>query len=409
MIDVKNAIKTKNKFYHEEKIDAIETGYAHLIKGNNSLEPGELGETVFALQKKLDAQTIPIQEDDPFYATDIIIFKNNYSGHLPLNGIKEFEYKMAKELYTAIINNETNIQIPCYLNEKEKAFIFSDICLLLTRKAGRELLEKVTSYEISVLVITDHNSKIGFDDFKNFAITLEIEMGLRYGQTTTPNRKKFAIPGATLFSLAHEFIHFTHFMENPQLANQPKVPPTLGEEFDNLEEQFTIVGIGEEGKYNQLNESRIRMAFGSPPRADHRGMVKRAPFEISESMPIAEIADRADNDDLLYIKRHLTSENVNNSVDIHGHSLLQYALLDGSPEMVQLILEKKPYSLQSKKSYKALVQIANKNKNPAVLLHLQQAKETYTIKNQLKTHLNNLKQSFYMREKYVFYVEGHRI
>ena len=93
---------------------------------------------------KIKAMILQMRQDDLFIDTDLIIYKDAYTGQLPLNGIKESDFIALKKFYEDFINGNTKFSVkddPRKENFKE--LVNECVKQLLTRKVGREILYSV--------------------------------------------------------------------------------------------------------------------------------------------------------------------------------------------------------------------------------------------------------------------------
>lgn len=386
-------IKTKINQFKENLVILNYEGSFHLRRGNNPKTPQfdpkwsetEVDEKTFYsdLGKKLDHQMVPIQPNDPFYGSDLIVFRDSYKGHLPLNGIKEKDFLKTKQLYSDIISGKTKIQFTNELSSEDKNSLCADICILLTRDVGRKLLDTVCKADKKLLLQTSTTSKITFaPKTLEPLILVRQESNYVFAKKTDAKSGSYLIPNPSFFSLAHELIHHYHDITT---GNSLYLPPTLGPEFTNLEEQYTIVGVGKpEYGYEEINESRVRMAFQSPPRCNHYGTYEITPFKITKANGEAEIARQMRMNNIAYVKKYLTKENVNQFVTPSGEHLIEIAAKSGSPEMMELILRNLPQEMNSSKSFNRLLDLAKKNKKVSKIL------------------INEMKRNYPNRSGYVF-------
>lgn len=245
---------------------------------------------------------IPKSVNDPFYGTDLIVFKDTYKGSLPLNGIREMEYDQIKQFYLNFEQEKEVFGTSRIIIDGDQTFknrLQAAIKTLLTRAPGRELLvEVVKNYDIFTIKEDSETSSQGNTVFIN---------GHDIYETVTLDRKgnKVLSEHPFFLILAHEFIHSLHHQE---VESNVKLSPNLSlisekgidQDFGDLEEQFTITGLKsplqfdstEDKVYNRANweiwkkemkedishkqysefsENRLRVAFGYLPRLDHSG------------------------------------------------------------------------------------------------------------------------------------------
>lgn len=248
------------------------------------------------------ANTIPIPKNNPFYGTDLVVFKDNYKGQLPLNGIRESELAETVKLFEKICTGKGKFKI-----EGESQFINgvrNDIKMLLTRDVGRKLINTLDKRpgltQLTIAYSKDGDQAVmgtntahiflkpASKGAEKFVYTYGSEKG-RYQPAKDP---EFII-------LGHEMTHILH--EHRRLADStgflPLPDPTLGVGFHNLMEQQVITGLTEplpgisDGtnkdpsqiaddefsesdvkiEYQEINENTMRAAFGLHGRVDHGG------------------------------------------------------------------------------------------------------------------------------------------
>lgn len=97
---------------------------------------------------KLFPYTIQIEQSNPFYDTDLVVFDDDFDGILPLNGIKKNEFDEINEYYKQVMSGKTRIKfikngIPL-TNIDDPDMIKTAECFkkLFTRSVGREILIK---------------------------------------------------------------------------------------------------------------------------------------------------------------------------------------------------------------------------------------------------------------------------
>lgn len=245
--------------------------------------------------------------------TDLVVFKDDYKGQLPINGIKESAYKNACELFDKIINNKTSLQIIGEVDTSKPvklpiqvpvqqlpgyAKMFDAIKQLFTRELGRRLLNQLTTQNQQLLLMQS-TMKTGFHYKSTIpAVNLSLNPDEGHAIEQTPIGKKIRrTPELTHVKLAHELIHFLHYLADK--SSMERKPPTLGAHYDDLEEQITIMGFAKEPQtreltdeefekacqdltstpqsYGELNERSITAAFTNDkqifyPREGHHGM-----------------------------------------------------------------------------------------------------------------------------------------
>lgn len=247
--------------------------------------------------------SVPISSQSVFANTDLIIFKDDFKGILPLNGIKEKELIESENLLNSILAGKKNIKID------ERSQEFSDeikgcFVTLMTRPIGRNLIRKVVQNpSIPILPIQPgKNCQLISTNEEIVALKMDIHEAIT-ARSTSKESKSYKWP--LYIVLGHELIHVSHF---PNL--QSSLSPSEGmESYDNYEEQTTITGFKKnkdtggdewfddenffkEDAFDPLNERNLHAAFANAeesfyPRFGHRGDKVRKNI-ISSSNPLEE-------------------------------------------------------------------------------------------------------------------------
>jgi len=217
--------------------------------------------------------TVFISKDNPFYSTDLIVFKNDYKGVLPLNGILEKDFEKVSKIYNNIKNNHSFFKF----NEEEKSqgSVLDYTLKLLTRPIGRELILQLIESDESIFIELGE----GFTAVKQFnvpspkyIITLPrdpslVDVSKVYGRHGI--EKKTLPP---FLSFAHELIHILHYQKGENATESTDLFHPL---FTDQEEQATITG------YKQVPQMRNFDVF--TPFVD--------PLSQSEDEMIAEFVE----------------------------------------------------------------------------------------------------------------------
>ena len=188
-----------------------------------------------------------ISSNSPFADTDLVLFKDDYSGHMPLNGIKETELKETEELFKDIQDGKTQLEI----DKTDIKFSYKveiEIKKLLTRKIGRTMLSKVCQNSKKTLIVKSIKREVsGFSLEKTNPCYNENEGKLVHnidhefwciGMTSSGKRGLFILPSYVI--LGHELIHAS-FPE--KLSAQAGAAPSMEKEYDIFEEQVVITGL----------------------------------------------------------------------------------------------------------------------------------------------------------------------
>ena len=253
---------------------------------------------------KIKKMILQMEPDDPFIDTDLVIFKDEYTGHLPLNGIKESDFIAIKKFYEDFINGNTKFSVQNDTQKENfKELVNECVKRLLTRKAGREILYSVQNSNdiknISLYYCQEvKESKLEDDEAKKtIYFNPDPDTGKWAYFSINPKGKRIERIIAyepPFITLGHEVLHVTHGDKYPG-------PPTASltsnqkpeKRFDDLEEQVTITGIIEPihfqedatelenlsdeffenwetpatiSKYEELNEANLLAAFKLTPK-----------------------------------------------------------------------------------------------------------------------------------------------
>ena len=226
---------------------------SHLISDTDALQLQKFAQASklkFAVEEDLDEHmsdeielllnkdVCEIPSNSPFSDTDLIVLQDSYSGRMPLNGIKEGEFKRICELYENICQNKTHL---VFHQNKENPLFFEAIKTLLTRDVGRRLIDKCASNEkYGVSIVAGARSAF---NLALKAIELDVnDINLRLHASPDGFNRLDKQLAPLYITLAHEMIHHVHEADGTMRANL-RMSPTLESEYDNLEEQATIAGF----------------------------------------------------------------------------------------------------------------------------------------------------------------------
>ena len=187
------------------------------------------------IEEELARLTLPLPTDSPFHDTDLLIFKDTYAAHLPLNGLHPREYKAALRLYTRLTEGGIDIKgSPAF-----QTLIKENFKALMTRRLGRVLLQKVC--EAKDIAIVEERRK----GSNTLCTTVSINPDSVCLFTYRSDGKKGFLSTPLYIVLAHELIHALNYLEekSKQIAERYKLEPTLHRDFKDLEEQLTITGL----------------------------------------------------------------------------------------------------------------------------------------------------------------------
>jgi len=352
---------------------------------------------------------IQIPTDSAFIGTDLVIFKDKYSGSMPINAIKESRFNEITLLLNKICTGDSKIKNdkadPNFANKMEEA-----IKMLLTREIGRKMIEKICNSEKDLRIVKGESQYIPYT--RTIVINPEdsavIEMH--------PSGKRQISAEQPLFlSLGHEMIHAAH--DNPfGLAVEP---PTMGKEYHNLEEQITIVGLKKNlvpiskdlndnwepivhnDYYYELNERNLTAAFADKqykwyPRIGHIGIDSKKAGTKDYIITLIRTNVLADIEKLV-------KDNTNLNKIFAPESPIVLALQAGSLDVLRFLLNIYQESVNTK-SYGTtpfLVAVKQYEKNdpdPKYLLILDMLHEAKADINAVDNHGNSA--LHYMLQKY---------
>lgn len=242
------------------------------------------------LESEPSETRVLIPRDNPFYQTDLTVFKNSYYGPLPSNGIYESDFKKLTRFYQkSLAPNSTGFDISgsaLFQIEFKRAYK-----KLLTRKEGRALIDLVlgTSWfdylktkctlsssrvKISQSMgkcLSKHMSKCLKTPFFSLHYERKYEVNLSWlGEVHHLDKigdtmATFTFP--TVILLAHEFIHAAHYRKNRDWEAKDPTELVL---YTNAEEKVTITGELNGVNQDPYSENSIREVFGFLPRIYHK-------------------------------------------------------------------------------------------------------------------------------------------
>lgn len=360
---INNKVKLKLEEHNKDRKEAHEVGYPHLYKSipNTTPETEDI-EFYEELSSKLDEQMVSIDKNDPFYQTDLIVFKDTYSGHLPLNGIREKDFKATKELFNKIASGNSNIKI-CS-EESDPDDVLANILILLSREVGRDLIKQVTEVGKVLIISIDECGDSSIKHGDGYSVMSFNPYASANIVNSPRDGRKFLTPSPGFITFAHECIHFLH-SEGREYSKVKNSSPTMGKDYQNGEEQRTISGFIKnfapdfksketdfetndlvQDEYDSLNEHRFDSNFGLSSRHNHLG----AEYDYADyawdnklgrtkEMRVARLIRAGAH---LNVAKGLNAKNVNDPIDNKGTTVLEVALRDGDAEMVRIILSCNP-------------------------------------------------------------------
>jgi hypothetical protein len=256
-------------------------------KEETGIDPMEIDQEIEnELGELLQSNLVEMPSNSPFIDADLIILKNDYKGTMPLNGIKEEDFKEISILFEAICTNNSSLRIisdPPFSNKIQEA-----VKTLLTREIGRKLIRKICSFNSPILICKDERSEyvyyknvinISKSALDNRELVNVMDPDLKGSRRRKLQGEQPVKAGfEPLFVvLAHEMIHATHCHTDLQMSKERMA--TKDEQYDTKEEKLTIEGfcLNSNGQwiYDELNERNLTGAFADKkqhlgyPRFDH--------------------------------------------------------------------------------------------------------------------------------------------
>ncbi len=268
--------------------------------------------------ENISSYILDIPPASPFANTDLILFKDNYSGLMPLNGIRESELTETEQLLKKIEEGQSFLEI----DTNDKLFfqeIVKEIKKLLTRNLGRKLINKVCQSHNKISIIKSFKITTSIYNFER-KDTCYFAVDAGEGKIIhDPNAKFFMIginPSgkrclfllSSYIILGHELIHAI----SPKISIDRELSPSMEQEYDNLSEQKAITGLSEnlsfpekeegefktdeekekeckswiEANYQELNERDLTAVFTRRPaffypRMGHHGLFEHDQLEQS--------------------------------------------------------------------------------------------------------------------------------
>ncbi|MCI0381709.1 MAG: hypothetical protein L0207_01465 [Chlamydiae bacterium] len=258
------------------------------------------------MEKKVLTHLVPISSNHPLSGTDLLVFKNEYVGTLPLNGIRHSEFVEVTQLLIDIFYEKTRFKFDLKLSEKSLNMVIRDFAILMTRKTSRELIKRLAKGSNDIFIIEGeefiarHFSKDGKLVKQELSVCSNWFLPSQIGRAAQLNRMLYKIPIPSYLSFAHECIHIEHFQE--ELLYSKKISDIAAGEYTHEEERRTISGSkdnfviwNKEPKnwqneaaqrpwpgYKRVNEWTIRSEFGLPVREDHYAGGDLSPGDFSK-------------------------------------------------------------------------------------------------------------------------------
>lgn len=189
--------------------------------------------------------TIPILENNPFFDADLLVFKDNYPSSLPLNGIRDCDFYQMTIIIETLKNcgkyKALQILLPSPLPpdfEFRKEKFIQDLMLLSCRRTGREIIKTIVNHP-------DSSLKVDISVNTSPEINFVSENILKYSpvagywlEVFDPNGSKYLNKCPSFIGLAHEMVHYLHFLSG---GMEEKIAISHSESGD-LEEFQTMTG-----------------------------------------------------------------------------------------------------------------------------------------------------------------------
>jgi Effector protein len=340
------------------------------------------------LDRILTENLCEIPPDSPFIDTDLIILKDEYSGHMPINSIKEKDFKEITVLFDKICAGESKIQIADSKmqagesddeSDEEESKVQADeifsnkakeaIKMLLTREIGRKLIKPLCNDKKTLYIergqICAYTSE---SNYNRIMIDLEDTTVIELHPS---GKNKISAEQPLHLSLGHELVHAVHALHD--MDDDDIVPPTMEKNYDNIEEQRTITGlkqdlllntdnadpdswepINHEDYYDELNERNLTAAFTGGqnvwyPRVGHHGVHHGASDRKRKDIPIKErIIALIEKNILWDLEKLLEDKTINLKEILSPQSALIIALQGENPESLQFFIKIDPDSVNTK-------------------------------------------------------------
>lgn len=328
-IEAKNANSAKQK--------EVDKKIAGLLRENEIFTEGRSDQGLENLQGQIELacpKHLQLKESDPFFGENLLVFKDDYKGLMPLNGIRKSELDEFQNYYEKIFSGAT----PFVFEEDGKnlledsnnetlKLIKKDIKSLMTRKTGRAIFDFLLNSKITqkITILNEKNgdsthASIGPGN-ANICLNYGSDSDLYVVKMDPKTGKKVNVFEPTFLTLGHELIHAIHLIQlgMKTFNEQSKQPPTTSLQgtstvekmLHNMEEQTTILGLrkniefkqssesastaSEDAEwadyevlnYDDLNENSLLTQFGLLPRISHEGLpVRKKPADLTDKTSI---------------------------------------------------------------------------------------------------------------------------
>ncbi|MCI0381706.1 MAG: hypothetical protein L0207_01450 [Chlamydiae bacterium] len=236
--------------------------------------------------KKVTPHILPLNPEDSFYNTDLLIFSDLYKGVLPLNGIHFLEFHQIKTLMSEIFSGKTRFKFDPNLSKNSMKMLARDFVILMTRKTSRELIKTIAKGSNDIFIEDGKEfkytiSEVNKDQSRHVIYICNAEsFTASIGRAAQRGRKKYKIPCPSFIKFVHELIHVKHCQENVPLTKQ--LAEKEDASFTHLEEMRTISGWSNDYEYDFECEWTICSEFGLPVREDHKDGGTLPPGAFSE-------------------------------------------------------------------------------------------------------------------------------
>lgn len=196
------------------------------------------------------SNTIDISSNNPFYESDLIVFKDDYQGAIPLNGILEKDFILISGKINDLknmgktdgieIKKERDVKSKRVRVRRSKAMIeaFTQLC---TRQIGRDLLNEFSNQVRKVYIVYSTSISGSMTPTLKTSATIHFDPEYKVDVQATKNGETWNAPVPPWITLGHEMIHALHFFTEPK--ERRKRHRLEHDKSDNMEEFLTITGF----------------------------------------------------------------------------------------------------------------------------------------------------------------------
>jgi ankyrin repeat protein len=303
----------------------------------------------------------------------------------------------SKKVFDKIINS------PHFIFDKSDKKIFDYITTLLIIRPGRTLFKRLLKADKPLKIVLDAKHDSYYEPSES---TVILNDSKGFYVSVNSNGEKFLTPEDPSICLAHELVHALHyFEEGPEFVKQKMLGNIIDPDFDDLEEQETIVGKEREAV---LCENVFLFHFGYPLRVNHRGCDTITASDCASLGALTNLKELLISDPFLINQIQLTSKRkytplnaaiLENQMEIVNYlfqvgvdvnaqdgcgTALHAAVETNKPDLVKALLEKDAYpEIRTRKGnalqlalhtrndeiIEILAPVTNLNKKNAPLLH----------------------------------------